>query len=130
MKRFISIISLVLLGLNALMAADSPTGLMIVFNDESREATTELFANNPVLTHSADGRTITITAGERNVLTVAASEVKEMTFCEIKDTPTGVSQIVTPKGESHDIYDLNGCKVNIRSAKGIVIINGRKTIVR
>lgn len=130
MKRLFSIITFVLLGINALQAEEKLNGLMLTFKDESREAATELFAYNPVLSHSADGKTIIITEGDRVVLSVEASEVKEMTFCEIKDTPTGLSQIVMPKGESLDVYNLSGSKVSLSNTNGVVIVNGKKVLVR
>lgn len=130
MKRILSIIILAFISIGALLAAEKLTGLMLTFKDETREAMTELFANNPVLSHKDDGRTIVITVGTDEILSVPASEVKEMTFCEIKDTPTGVSQIVTPKGEHFSVYSLDGRNVDLHTTKGIVVINGRKVLVR
>lgn len=133
MKRLALLFALLLtIGASA-FAQQRADALRLTLKAEAEQPVELLFTWKPVITYSADHKSMTLSCEDKEPFTASLSDVLNMTFffCEGK-----LEKIESIYAEGNDAdnnkgtFTLDGKRVDAITTPGTYIINGKKVLVR
>lgn len=132
MKRILLLFTLLLsMGLGA-FAQQKTDALRLTLKADAEQPVELLFTWKPVITYSADHKSIILSREGQEPMTFALADILNMTFFNSEGKLENIENAFADGTEQTDrgTFTLDGKRVEAITAPGTYIINGRKVLVK
>lgn len=132
MKRILLLFTLLLsMGLGA-FAQQKTDALRLTLKADAEQPVELLFTWKPVITYSADHKSIILSREGQEPMTFALGDILNMTFFNSEGKLENIENAFADGTEQTDrgTFTLDGKRVEAITAPGTYIINGRKVLVK
>lgn len=132
MKRLALLFALLLtIGASA-FAQKRADALRLTLKADAEQPVELLFTRKPVITYSADHKSMTLSSEGKESLTVVLADVLNMTFFDSEGKLEKIESIYAEGDDSANkgTFTLDGKRVDAITTPGTYIINGKKVLVK
>lgn len=133
MKKIILLFALLLsFGVSA-FAQKGADALRLTLKDNAAQPIEILFTKKPVITYSADHKSMTLSCEDKEPFTASLADVLNMTFFFYDGKIDKIESIYAEANNSANnkgTFTLDGKRVDAITTPGTYIINGKKVLVR
>lgn len=133
MKRLALLFALLLTTGASAFAQKRADALRLTLKAEAEQPVEMLFTWKPVITYSADCKSMTLSSEGKESLTFALADVLNMTFIESEGKLEKIESIYAEGNDADNnkgTFTLDGKRVEAITTLGTYIINGKKVLVR
>lgn len=132
MKRILILFALLLtMGMSA-FAQQKADALRLTLKADAEQPVELLFTWKPVITYSADHKSMLLSREGEEPLTYALADVLNMTFFFSDGKLENIEKVFTDDAEAvqKGTYTLDGKRVDAIKTPGTYVINGKKVLVK
>lgn len=132
MKKIILLFALLLSFGASAFAQKGADALRLTLNDNAAQPIEILFTKKPVITYSADHKSMTLSCEDKEPFTASLADVLNMTFFFCGGKIDKIESIYAEANDSANkgTFTLDGKRVEAITTPGTYIINGKKVLVR
>lgn len=132
MKKLVLIFALLLTFGFSAFAQQKADALRLTLKADAQQPVELLFTWKPVITYSADHKSMTLSSEGKEPYTVALADVLNMTFFDSEGRLEKIESIFAEGAETANkgTFTLDGKRVDAITTPGTYIINGKKVLVK
>lgn len=131
MKKFFFFFILLIFSMAA-FAQKTADALRLTLKGEDEQRVELLFTWKPVITYTADRKSMTLSSEGKESVTIALADVLNMTFFYSEGKLENIENAFADERQTNNTgtYTLNGKRVESITTPGTYIINGKKVLVK
>lgn len=131
MKKFFFFFILLIFSMAA-FAQKTADALRLTLKGEDEQRVELLFTWKPVITYTADRKSMTLSSEGKESVTIALADVLNMTFFYSEGKLENIENAFADERQTNNTgtYTLDGKRVESITTPGTYIINGKKVLVK
>lgn len=132
MKRFLILFALLLTMGASAFAQKKVDALRLTLKADAEQPVEILFTWKPVITYSADHKSMTLSSEGKESVTIALADVLNLTFFDSEGKLDKIEEVFADGAAlaNKGTFTLDGKRVDAITTPGTYIINGQKVLVK